>query len=133
MTAATGGPEGRGRAEALAHFHRQSYAKDVAAVETLFFGEDVSNGLARPVPGQVRPVSPALAALREVDAAGFTPYAAYPALRGQRDAYLITRIGEYQDGKHTSLTTDFVMGGAAKHLDKASVEALAAWLSSLPR
>ena len=70
---------------------------------------------------------------REVDAAGFTPYAAYPALRGQRDAYLITRIGEYQDGKHTSLTTDFVMGGAAKQLDKASVEALAAWLSSLPR
>ncbi|WP_431888807.1 hypothetical protein [Nocardiopsis alba] len=70
VTAATGGYEGRGRAEALAHFHRQSYAKDVAAVETLFFGEDVSNGLARPVPGQVRPASPALAPLREVDAAG---------------------------------------------------------------
>lgn len=69
----------------------------------------------------------------EVDAAGFTPYAAYPALRGQRDAYLKTRIAEYQDGKHTNLTTDFVMIGAAEHLDPASVEALAAWLSSLPR
>lgn len=68
-----------------------------------------------------------------VDAAGYTPYAVYPALRGQRDAYLKTRIAEYQEGKHTSLTTDFVMGGAAEHLDEASVEALAAWLSSLPR
>ncbi len=70
---------------------------------------------------------------REVDAAGFTPYAAYPALRGQRDAYLVTRIGEYQQGKHVSLTTDFVMIGAVRHLDQAGVEALAAWLSSLPR
>lgn len=69
----------------------------------------------------------------KVDAAGFTPYAAYPALRGQRGDYLVTRIGEYQDGKHTSLSTDFVMIGAAKRLDPASVEALAAWLSSLPR
>lgn len=69
----------------------------------------------------------------EVDGAGFTPYAAYPALRGQRDAYLVNRIGEYQQGKHVSLTTDFVMIGAAEHLDQASVEALAAWLSSLPR
>ena len=69
----------------------------------------------------------------EADAAGFTPYAAYPALRGQRDAYLVNRIAEYQQGKHTSLTTDFVMIGAAEHLDQASVEALAAWLSSLPR
>lgn len=69
----------------------------------------------------------------KADAAGFTPYAVYPALRGQRDAYLMTRIAEYQEGKHTSLTSDFVMGGAATHLDQASVEALATWLSSLPR
>lgn len=69
----------------------------------------------------------------EVDAAGYTPYAAYPALRGQRDTYLVNRIAEYQQGKHTSLTTDFVMIGAVKRLDQQSVEALAAWLSSLPR
>lgn len=69
----------------------------------------------------------------ERDSFGFTPYAAYPSLRGQRDAYIVTRIAEYQEGKHTSLSTDFVMGGAAEHLDPASVEALAAWLSSLPR
>ncbi|MGY0651189.1 MULTISPECIES: c-type cytochrome [unclassified Luteimonas] len=69
----------------------------------------------------------------KVDAAGFTPYAAYPSLRGQRNAYLMARIAEYQEGKHTSLTTDFIMSGAAHHLDQDSVQAVAAWLSSLPR
>jgi cytochrome c553 len=69
----------------------------------------------------------------EVDRAGFTPYAAYPSLRGQRDAYLVTRINEYRERRHASLSTDFVMGGAAQNLDDASVEAIAAWLSSLPR
>lgn len=69
----------------------------------------------------------------EVDAAGYTPYAVYPSLRGQREAYLASRIGEYQQGKHTRLTTGFVMTGVVQNLDQASVEALAAWLSSLPR
>lgn len=69
---------------------------------------------------------------QSVDAGGFTPYAAYPSLRGQREDYLKTRIAEYQEGKHTTLTTDFVMIGAARNLDPASVDALAAWLSSLP-
>lgn len=69
----------------------------------------------------------------EVDDAGYTPYAAYPSLRGQREAYLVTRLAEYRQGKHDSLTTGLVMHGAAEHLDQASVDALAAWLSSLPR
>ena len=69
----------------------------------------------------------------EIDSAGYAPYAAYPALRGQRDSYLATRIAEYQEDKHTTLTTDFVMGGAAHRLDKDSVEALTTWLASLPR
>lgn len=67
------GPPGgtlRGELEsALAHFHAQSYDKDVNQVETLFFGADPSNGLARPVPGQVRPPLPALPPLRDLDAA----------------------------------------------------------------
>ncbi|MDG6348519.1 c-type cytochrome [Luteimonas sp. 8-5] len=69
----------------------------------------------------------------EVDAAGYTPYAVYPSLRGQREAYLVSRIGEYQQGKHATLTSGLVMSGAAQHLDQASVQALATWLSSLPR
>lgn len=60
----------RGELEgALAHFHAQSYDKDVNQVETLFFGADLSNGLARPAPGQVRPPLPALPPLRDLDAA----------------------------------------------------------------
>ncbi|WP_017590586.1 hypothetical protein [Nocardiopsis ganjiahuensis] len=55
--------------DALAHFHAQSYDKDVAQVETLFFGPGPSHGLARPVPGQVRPPLPALSPLRGLDAA----------------------------------------------------------------
>jgi hypothetical protein len=66
----TGGP-----ARALAGFHGQSYDKDVSQVETLFFGPSLSNGTARPVPGQECPPLPALGPLREVGAAG-------PALGG---------------------------------------------------
>lgn len=69
----------------------------------------------------------------EVDAAGYTPYAVYPALRSQREAYLVTQIAEYQQAKGVNMTSDYVMAGAAEHLDQASIEALAAWLSSLPR
>ncbi|WP_307851313.1 hypothetical protein [Nocardiopsis sp. MG754419] len=65
----TGGPTGRGFAEALAHFHGQSHDKDVSQVATLFFGAEPSNGLARSVPGQVRPALPALSALRDLDMA----------------------------------------------------------------
>ncbi|WP_431868373.1 hypothetical protein [Nocardiopsis eucommiae] len=55
--------------DALAHFHAQSHEKDVSQVATLFFGAEPSNGLARPVPGQVRTPLPALGPLRDLDAA----------------------------------------------------------------
>lgn len=58
-----------GYEDALAHFHAQSHDKDVSQVETLFFGDGPSNGLARPVPGQLRPPTPALGPLRDLDAA----------------------------------------------------------------
>ncbi|WP_049579642.1 hypothetical protein [Nocardiopsis sp. SBT366] len=62
-------PVRSGFEEALAHFHAQSHDKDVTQVETLFFGDEPSNGLALPVPGQLRPPLPALAPLRDLDAA----------------------------------------------------------------
>nr|WP_201294820.1 MULTISPECIES: hypothetical protein [unclassified Nocardiopsis] len=72
----TGPAPGEGsRARVLADLHGQSYGKDVAEVRTLFFGPRLSTGLARPVPGQVRPPLPALGPLRDLDAAG-------PALGG---------------------------------------------------
>ncbi|WP_342455986.1 hypothetical protein [Nocardiopsis sp. N85] len=59
---------------ALAAFHAQSYDKDVAPVETLFFGPGLGDATLRAESGPRAP-STALAALREVDAAG-------PALAG---------------------------------------------------
>ncbi|WP_150240351.1 nitroreductase family protein [Nocardiopsis quinghaiensis] len=70
------------RARVLAEFHDQSHDKDVSPVETLFFGPDLSNGLARPVPGQTRPRPPALDPLRGTDAAG--PPLGGPWSRAQR-------------------------------------------------
>ncbi len=69
----------------------------------------------------------------EPDAAGYTPYAVYPSLRGQVEHHLQTRLGEYRDGKHRYSTTGFVMGDVGHRLDDASISALSAWLSRLPK
>lgn len=66
------------------------------------------------------------------DRDGHTPYAAYPALRGQQSIYLQTKLTEYRDGKLHDATTDFVMRGIGERLDDGSIQALSAWLSSLP-
>ena len=66
------------------------------------------------------------------DRSGHTPYATWPALRGQQAMYLQTRLAEYRDGKMDDSTTDFVMTGIGQRLDDDSIQALSAWLSSLP-
>lgn len=66
------------------------------------------------------------------DRDGHTPYASYPALRGQQSIYLQTKLAEYRDGKMDDSTTDFVMTGIGERLDDESIEALSTWLSSLP-
>ncbi len=66
------------------------------------------------------------------DRNGRTPYAAFPALRGQQQAYLQAKLVEYRDGRHHAATTDFVMTGVGERLDDDSIQALSAWLSSLP-
>ena len=66
------------------------------------------------------------------DRNGHTPYAAYPALRGQQVAYLQTRLGQYHARTLHDSTTDFVMQGVAQRLDEDSIESLSEWLSSLP-
>lgn len=68
----------------------------------------------------------------QVDRSGHTPYATWPALRGQQAMYLQTRLAEYRDGKMNDSTTDFVMTGVGQQLDDDSIQALAIWLSSLP-
>ncbi|WP_051176165.1 c-type cytochrome [Luteimonas mephitis] len=66
------------------------------------------------------------------DRDGHAPYAAYPALRGQQAIYLQTKLAEYRNGKMRDSTTDFVMTGVGERLDDDSIDALSAWLSSLP-
>ena len=66
------------------------------------------------------------------DRNGHTPYAVYPALRGQQVAYLQNRLGEYHSRTLHDSTTDFVMQGVAQRLDEDSIQSLTEWLSSLP-
>lgn len=58
-------------------------------------------------------------------------YAAYPSLRGQSAPYLIARLKSYRDGLPHDTSNALIMGGVARNLDDESIEALAAWLSSL--
>jgi cytochrome c553 len=65
-------------------------------------------------------------------AAGPDHYRAWPSLRGQNGEYLVQRLKNYRDGKPADSSNDFVMHGVARRLDDASIQALAAYLSSLP-
>jgi cytochrome c553 len=58
-------------------------------------------------------------------------YAAYPSLRGQYAPYLIARLTSFHKNLPHDTTNDFVMGGVAQTLDDESIQAVAAWLSSL--
>ncbi|MDB6082289.1 MAG: cytochrome c4 [Gammaproteobacteria bacterium] len=59
-------------------------------------------------------------------------YAAYPSLRGQYAPYLAARLGSFHKNLPHDTTNDFIMGNVARTLDDASIQAIAAWLSSLP-
>jgi cytochrome c553 len=58
-------------------------------------------------------------------------YAAYPALRGQYSMYLVARLTSFHKHLPRDTTNDFIMGGVAQTLDEESIQAIAAWLSSL--
>jgi cytochrome c553 len=58
-------------------------------------------------------------------------YAAYPSLRGQYAPYLIARLTSFRKQLPHDTTNDFIMGGVAQTLDDESIQAIAAWLSSL--
>jgi len=59
-------------------------------------------------------------------------YAAYPALRGQYAPYLTARLMNFHKNRPHDTTNDFIMGNVAQTLDDESIQAIAAWLSSLP-
>jgi cytochrome c553 len=58
-------------------------------------------------------------------------YALYPSLRGQGGAYLVARLTSFHKHQPHDTTNDFIMGGVAQTLDDESIQAIAAWLSSL--
>jgi cytochrome c553 len=58
-------------------------------------------------------------------------YALYPSLRGQNAAYLIARLTSFHKSLPHDTTNDFIMAGVAQTLDEESIQAIAAWLSSL--
>jgi cytochrome c553 len=58
-------------------------------------------------------------------------YRAYPSLRGQYGAYIVARLNSFRDGRPHGTSNDMIMGGIALTLDDASIQAIAAWLSSL--
>jgi len=60
------------------------------------------------------------------------PFLVYPVLRGQYSPYLVSRLTNFRMGLPHDTTSDFIMSNVARTLDDESVQAIAAWLSSLP-
>jgi cytochrome c553 len=58
-------------------------------------------------------------------------YAAYPSLRGQYSMYLVARLTSFHNNLPHDTTNDFIMSNVAGTLDTDSIQAIAAWLSSL--
>jgi cytochrome c553 len=59
-------------------------------------------------------------------------YLAYPLMRGQHAAYLVSRLTNFRNGVPNGSSNDFIMHGVAHTLDDGSIQSLAAWLESLP-
>jgi cytochrome c553 len=60
------------------------------------------------------------------------PYAVYPLLRAQYAPYIVSRLMTFRKDLPHDSTSDFIMSNVAHTLDDESVQAIAAWLSSLP-
>jgi cytochrome c553 len=60
------------------------------------------------------------------------PYLVYPVLRGQYSPYLVSRLTNFRMGQPHDSTSDFIMSSVARTLDDDSLQAIAAWLGSLP-
>jgi cytochrome c553 len=91
--------------------------------ETLFLAGDPARGI------------PPCQGCHGADAGGSSTrtgqYAAYPSLRGQYAPYLIARLTNFHNNLPHDTSNDFIMGSVAQPLDDESIQAIAAWLSSL--
>src|SRR3546814_19435663 len=66
------------------------------------------------------------------DRDGHTPYASYPALRGQQAIYLQTKPAEYRNRQMDDPTTDFVMTGDGERPATDSLAPRSTWRPSQP-
>jgi len=66
-----------------------------------------------------------------VDRSGRLPFATVPALRGQQENYLQTRLQQYHDGLFNASTNSQTMNAVGQHLDAESIRAVSAWLAGL--
>jgi cytochrome c553 len=102
----------------------QSPADSAAKGAALFYAGDPSRGV------------PPCQGCHGADASGVTSrasrYATYPSLRGQYGPYVIARLTHFRAGLPHDTSNDFIMGGVAQTLDDDSIQALAAWIGSLP-
>jgi cytochrome c553 len=89
----------------------------------LFYGGDPSHGV------------PPCQGCHGAAASGVTSranqYLAYPSLRGQYGPYVIARLTNFRAGLPSDTSNDFIMAGVARTLDDESIQAIAAWISSL--
>jgi cytochrome c553 len=101
-------------------------AKDVSAQagETLFLGGDPARGI------------PPCQGCHGADANGpilsTGQYAAYPSLRGQYAPYVVSRLTNFRTGRPSDTSNAAIMHGVAVTLDDEAIQAIAAWLASLP-
>jgi len=66
-----------------------------------------------------------------VDRSGRLPFATVPALRGQQENYLQTRLQQYHDGLFNASTNSQTMNAVGQRLDAESIRAVSAWLAGL--
>lgn len=59
-------------------------------------------------------------------------YAAYPSLRGQYAGYVVARLYNFRSGRPSDTSNAFIMHGVAANLADDQIQAIAAWLGSLP-
>ena len=60
------------------------------------------------------------------------PFAVYPLLRAQYAPYILSRLTSFRKDLPHDTSSDFIMSNVAHTLDDDSLQAVAAWLGSLP-
>ncbi|MFI4969086.1 MAG: c-type cytochrome [Lysobacterales bacterium] len=63
-------------------------------------------------------------------AAGDARWRVYPLLRGQHADYIVQKLKDFRDHRHTLSSSDRIMTPIAQSLDDASIDAIAHWLDA---